>query len=381
MGLCLGLRLWCQGGFTRGFTKNCATSVGEDGITTRTPSASPHVLALRLHHRRYHLRSMSEEPSPTAGELADAIKAMLTDVFGEEISLKSVRQGLETKFGVPLSERKAEIKTAVMDFFSLNPSMVHELKLDDELKKRWDCGGEWYFGCSSNIPSAMRQDFDLVCEAYEAHVRRRIPRSGTIDRYLRRDEVSTGHKPLLTYNPLFQTNFPLMLCKTVVGSQHLVHGRNFSEEILITSEYIVGFPVKRRASERVRLINDGKVFEVDEDSFIVHPDGSDEPAYKTGFVWDFDLPVSELTSCCVGEELEEPVDEGVFRDWGVFEITTEAGSHTGYSLTLRVRFACDDFNQRVWESSDSESESESELSDLEVFENLVAQMNENLRLQ
>jgi hypothetical protein len=71
----------------------------------------------------------------------------------------------------------------------------------------------------------------------------------------------------------------------------------------------------------------------------------------------------------------------VFRDWGVFEITTEAGSHTGYSLTLRVRFACDDFNQRVWESSDSESESESESSDLEVFENLVAQMNENLRLQ
>ena len=53
---------------------------------------------------------------PTAGELADAIKAMLTDANMEEVSMKSVRQGLETKFGMSLSERKAEIKTVVTDF-------------------------------------------------------------------------------------------------------------------------------------------------------------------------------------------------------------------------------------------------------------------------
>jgi len=41
---------------------------------------------------------------------------MLSDANMDEVSMKSVRQGLETKFGMSLSERKAEIKTVVTDF-------------------------------------------------------------------------------------------------------------------------------------------------------------------------------------------------------------------------------------------------------------------------
>ena len=117
--------------------------------------------------------------------------------------------------------------------------VVNELDLDDELKKRWDCGGEWYFGCSSNLPSDMRHDFDLVKEAYEEHVRRF-------------DDIGKGHKPYLVMSVYDQPNpllrrFPLMLCKTVVGSYHLFYTRDLdsSEEILITSEYIVGFPLRQ----------------------------------------------------------------------------------------------------------------------------------------
>jgi hypothetical protein len=54
--------------------------------------------------------------APSGHDLKSAVQAMLKDANMEEVSMKSVRQALETKFGQSLSDRKGEIKEYVNAF-------------------------------------------------------------------------------------------------------------------------------------------------------------------------------------------------------------------------------------------------------------------------
>ena len=52
---------------------------------------------------------------PSSEAIKDAIKSLLKDANMEEVSMKTIRQSLETQFAVSLSERKNEIKQYVSD--------------------------------------------------------------------------------------------------------------------------------------------------------------------------------------------------------------------------------------------------------------------------
>ena len=55
-------------------------------------------------------------PPPTAAELGSAVRGLLVNADMEQVSMKSVRKDLETKFGMSLSDRKEEIKRLVTEF-------------------------------------------------------------------------------------------------------------------------------------------------------------------------------------------------------------------------------------------------------------------------